>query len=484
MRLPSHFLPYQSHWVLDRSRLKLIEKSRQIGLTYADAYHSVLCAGHRFEGLDVWVSTRDEFQAKLYLEDCKHWARFLHIAAKDLGQVILDSKTRASALALQFANGKRIYALSSNPNALAGKRGHVKLDEFALHPDQRLLYYVAPGVIQWGGTLSIISTHRGAHTLFNQLIQDIKFRGNPKGWSFHSVNIEQAVEAGLVERINQTTKSKETREEFLARIRSQCISDEQWDQEYCCRPADESSAFISYDMIEACEDHCLNVLTHECPNEDLFRALSLTIPDLSSHGSLNPDLAHRSARPVFYLGVDVARKHDLCVMDLGEKIGDVIWDRVRIELRNASFQEIKYHLNRLLSRSGLQRACLDASGLGMQLAEEARKEYGWRVEPITFTQPLKEEMAYKLRHAFEDRKLRIPIDDNLRSDLRGIKKEVTSSGNIRFAGEAPDSHCDRFWAKALRQHAATSQQTWCPIIAPSGRRAEVLADRRDRSLPG
>ncbi|PWU16660.1 MAG: hypothetical protein C5B50_13135 [Verrucomicrobia bacterium] len=55
-------------------------------------------------------------------------------------------------------------------------------------------------------------------------------------------------------------------------------------------------------------------------------------------------------------------------------------------------------------------------------------------------------------------------------------------GNIRFAGEAPDSHCDRFWAKALRQHAATSQQTWCPIIAPSGRRAEVLAERRDRSV--
>jgi hypothetical protein len=28
------------------------------------------------------------------------------------------------------------------------------------------------------------------------------------------------------------------------------------------------------------------------------------------------------------------------------------------------------------------------------------------------------------------------------------------SGNLRFAGESEDSHCDRFWAKALRQHAA------------------------------
>jgi hypothetical protein len=35
-----------------------------------------------------------------------------------------------------------------------------------------------------------------------------------------------------------------------------------------------------------------------------------------------------------------------------------------------------------------------------------------------------------------------------------MRKEITTSGNIRFAGESADSHCDRFWAKALRQQAA------------------------------
>ena len=42
----------------------------------------------------------------------------------------------------------------------------------------------------------------------------------------------------------------------------------------------------------------------------------------------------------------------------------------------------------------------------------------------------------------------------LRADLRGLRKQVTPSGNIRFEGEAEDSHCDRTWAKALRQYAA------------------------------
>jgi len=156
-----------------------------------------------------------------------------------------------------------------------------------------------------------------------------------------------------------------------------------------------------------------------------------------------------------YLGVDVARKKDLCVLDVGEKVGDVLWDRVRVELQNKTFSEIKYELYRLLRLPQLKRCCMDATGLGMQIAEEAKRDFGWKVEPISFTGPVKEELAFGLRADFEARRVRIPgNDDPLMADLRGIKKEVTLGGNIRFVGESQDSHCDRFWAKALRQQAA------------------------------
>lgn len=57
------------------------------------------------------------------------------------------------------------------------------------------------------------------------------------------------------------------------------------------------------------------------------------------------------------------------------------------------------------------------------------------------------------------RTVRIDPDPKLRADLRAIKKEVTSAGNIRFVAESEgdaetNGHCDRFWAKALRHHAA------------------------------
>ena len=428
----SHFLPYQRKWILDTAPLKIMQKSRQIGISYADAYHSVRVASNKKSRLDVYISSRDRFQAKLYIEDCKHWAELLHEVILDLGEVLLDPDHNASAFVIQFANGKRIYSLSSSPNALAGKRGHVKLDEFALHQDQRLLYRIAKPVTTWGGTLSIISTHRGIGSVFNQLIRDILENGNPMGWKLHTVSLANAVAMGLVEKIGEKTGQHETRAAFMARLQSECIDEEQWLQEYCCRPADESSAFFSYDILNACEDRGLKLLT--------FGELA--------------EITARNPQSSLYIGMDVARKENLCVIDVGEKIGDVVWDRLRIELQNCTFSEIELELYRLLNLPQVKRACIDATGMGMQLAERAGERFGWKVEPVTFTPAVKEELAFGLRRDFEDRKLRIVYDDKLRADLRGLKKEVTVAGNIRFVGETEDSHCDRTWAKALRQHAA------------------------------
>src|SRR5579859_4653606 len=181
------FLPYQQAWIADPARLKICQKSRQIGLSYADSYDSVRKAVKG--GRDVWVMSRDERQAKQYIRYCKHWANVLHLAAVDLGEKVFDLKNGkvAKVQVLSFACRSNIYGLSSNPDAIAGKTGHVKLDEFALHKDQRTLYAVAKPVIQWGGTLSVISTHRGAGTVFNELIIEINERGNPMGWSLHTI---------------------------------------------------------------------------------------------------------------------------------------------------------------------------------------------------------------------------------------------------------------------------------------------------------
>lgn len=420
-----YFMSYQADYIRDDANLVIVEKGRQIGLSYAASYKAVRLAAPKNARLDVWVMSRDEIQAKQFLLYCKRWARVLKFAAEDLGELVIDNDKDITAHVLKFANGLCIYCLSSNPDAIVGKTGHVILDEFALHKDQRQLYAVAKPVTQWGGTLTIISTHRGASTVFNEIIQDIKTRGNKMGWSLHTIPIQTAVADGLVEKINAATGKTETREQWLARQRAECLDEEQWLQEYCCVPADESQAFITYDMIVKCEDD-----------------------------SARKDFAYlQTCQHPLYIGFDVARTQHLSVIDVEEKIGDVFWERLRIEMRNKSYAEQEFEFERLMRLRQTRRGCIDATGLGSQLAENMVKRWGSRVEGVRFTGPVKEDLAFPLRSAHEDRTLRYAKDDALRADLRGIKKETTASGNIRFVGEASDSHCDRFWAKALALHA-------------------------------
>lgn len=426
-------LAYQADWVEDISRLIIAEKSRQIGWSWSEAYKIVRDKSLADARLDQWVSSRDEIQARLFLDDCKGFAGILQLAARDLGQQVLDDKGN-SALVLEFANGLRVHSMSSNPDAQAGKRGGRTLDEFALHRDPRRLYGIAYPGITWGGAMSIFSTHRGSQNYFNTLINEIKHEGNPKGFSLHTVTLQHALDDGFLYKLQKKLPANDARvrmdeAEYFDFIRRGCPDEETFQEEYMCVPSDDSAAFITFEMITACEDRTAR--------KDFNYLLDCKNP--------------------LYVGADFGRKKDLTVIDVEEKVGDVLWERLRIELSSKSFAEQEYELFRILALPQTRRACLDATGLGMQMAERAKERFGWKVEPVTFTGPVKEELAFPLRAAHEDRTLRYTADAKLRADLRGIKKETTAANNIRFVGESEDSHCDRFWAKALALHAAATK---------------------------
>src|SRR5438045_3574471 len=102
-----YFLGYQKRWIEDRSRLKIMEKSRQIGLTHAAAFSAVRRVAERGARLDVRVSSRDEAQARLFLQDCKAWAKLLDVVAHDLGEIIFDREKKFTAYVLEFATKVR-----------------------------------------------------------------------------------------------------------------------------------------------------------------------------------------------------------------------------------------------------------------------------------------------------------------------------------------------------------------------------------------
>ena len=447
-------LPYQQRWVLDKSRIKIMEKSRQIGISWASAYSLVrrkCTTGARY---DAWVSSRDEIQAKLFLEDCKNFAGILNVAAVDLGAQIID-ESGSSSYVLKFGTGMRINSMSSSPDAQAGKRGDRFLDEFALHKDPRKLYAIAYPGITWGGQFEAVSTHRGSANFFNQLIVEAREKGNPKKVSLHRVTLQDALEDGFLFRLQEKLSPDDERQEmdeaaYFDYIKSGCADEESFLQEYMCVPADDATAFLTYDQIAACE--------YEKNPEHLS--------DWS-------DLSDLSDCKELYVGVDIGRRHDLTVIWANSYEGERHLCRRLICLQNMKFSAQRDILFPILALPNMRRCCIDGSGLGMQLAEEAQDAFGtYRVESVNFTGPVKEALAYPFRALFEDLNIRIPNDKFLRSDLRAIKKEVTAAGNIRFAADrGKNGHADRFWAGALARHAFGSSEGTCRG-EPSAARSE------------
>lgn len=430
----SLLLPYQKAWVEDGARLKIAEKSRQIGWTWATAYGLVRRKAVRDARLDAWISSRDEIQARLFLEDCKGFAALLQAGAEDLGERVIDGKGH-SAFVLAMANGLRLHSMSSNPDAQAGKRGDRVLDEFALHPDPKKLYSIAYPGITWGGSLEIFSTHRGSANYFNSLIQEIKYKGNPKGFSLHRVTLQDALDQGFLDKLQSKLPADDERQEmdeaeYYDFIRAGAPDEETFLQEYMCEPSDDASAFISYDLLDACK---------YAPDVDWQTV---------GNGSL-------------YLGVDIGRVHDLTCFWLVEDAGGVYMTRDVTVMRNATFDAQEEVFHRLMDTLPIRRACVDNTGIGRQFAERGVKRCGSRVEPVTFTAQVKEALAYPLKASLEDRTLRIPDDPDIFADFRAIRKTTTAAGNIRFEGErGANGHSDRFWAAALARHAAAVRPTW------------------------
>ena len=438
------FLPYQAKWIMDESRLKLGEKSRQIGFTWCTAYAVNERASMQGARYDEWVSSRDEAAARLFIEDCKFWANIQNLAAKDLGEVLIDAKTRATSQTLEFASGRRVNSMSSNPDAQAGKRGSRVLDEYALHQDQRKMWAIAYPGITWGGVLEAFSTHRGSHSFFNQLVREARFGGNPKKISLHRVTLQDALEQGFLFKLQQALPADAEQQDmdeaaYFDFIKHGAADEESFDQEYMCIPADDDAKFLEYGLITACE---------------------------YSGGTVWQRGLEGPFQGRLFCGVDIGRKKDLTVLWVVEQLGDVFYTRhveTMEKMRKSAQEAILWPWFEICDR-----ICIDATGLGIGWVDDAQDKFGEaRVEGVNFTGPVKEALVYPLKGAMEDRMVRIPEDPVIRADLRKVQKTTTAAGNIRFVAESDNAgHADRFWALALALHAGSNPSA--PIEFMSG----------------
>jgi len=465
-------LPYQVAWIKDDHFLKLMEKSRRIGISYATAYRTVRKHTRAKHQWDTWISSRDDVTAKLTIQDCKGFANILKAAATDLGESIIEKEKVHS---IKFSNGTELNSLASNPDVFAGKGGDVVLDEFALRKDPRSVYSIATPTTDWGGCLEIVSTHRGSANFFNVLIKEIVEKGNPKNFSHHRVTLQDALDQGYLYKIQTKLRDGDPRLEmteadYFNYIKNRAPSIESFNQEYMCLPEDDSTAFLSYDLIATCEMTGNDNLTVSKEDTVSFSGQKGYIRTLELY-SINQLL---NMKAPLYIGVDIGRDHDLTVIWVFAKVLDMLIPVCIKEMACVQFSRQEKELYDFLELPITQRACIDNTGIGKQFAERGQEKYGqFMVEACPFTMQFKEQLAYPVRSAFEDRTIRIPSDEFLIADLRAIKKENTAAGNPRFyADRGKNGHADRFWALALAIHSAMTMSggnAWVQSVDLSSR---------------
>jgi phage FluMu gp28-like protein len=427
-----YFTTYQKRWILDESQMKLGEKSRRIGWTYATSFRRVVKA-LRVPALDCWVSTRDMATAKEFVRDCLRWVRLANLVGKvTTGDEVIDIARNVSAQVITFPNRSRIYVLSSNPDVMAGKGGDIVLDEFALHKDQELLWQVAqPTASVWGFQIEVFSTHRGKGTLFNRFVTEAR-GSNKMGWSFHSVNIEQAVEQGLLDRINEAVAKRGgkavTPQQFLERQKARCATEGQWNQEYMCRPEDDLGSLLPYALLTPC-----------ARSWDILRT-----------GPTAPRTGRR------LIGMDIARRVHKSVIWLIEEEGALWNTREIVTLHDVKLRDQRAALCDLFRLWECDGCAIDGTGLGIQLAEDAADDLGASlVQTVTFTPAVQNEMANIMLQTFQDIGILIPDHPDIEQALHKVRKAVTASGHITYVAEADESgHADEFWALALALLAA------------------------------
>ena len=84
------FLPYQQRWLADDADVKIWEKSRRIGATWAEAADHVL-RGAKKQGTDTFYIGYNQEIAREFIGDVSMWARTFNEATSDIADFVFHS---------------------------------------------------------------------------------------------------------------------------------------------------------------------------------------------------------------------------------------------------------------------------------------------------------------------------------------------------------------------------------------------------------
>jgi phage FluMu gp28-like protein len=434
------WLPYQWKYLEDPARLRVVAKSRAVGFSEASAGEGAM----RMLGIEMSRYRRPRIgappasqnllsaswpQSKAFLARLRphlyYWLalfpRLAKVTTDTRTEIVIDHRANEEIAAL---------ALSTNPRSARGWRGDVRLDEWAFVPNQRALWKAVFALASVtpkhpnGFRITAVSTPFGDTDHFYEIVHD-----SSGAWSLHKVDVHTARRDGF-----PMTDAQ------LAEYRLQAGDADTWEQEYELSFLSSSQRFIDSDTYDGC----------------IWYADTDSLPPGKRH--LAEPLALPEHMRTKFGGVDIGRKRHFTVLCTLETDRDkrTLWNTANEAVKGMSFEDQESWL--FGDTQDYRRIAVDSTGLGMATAERWVSRRGEHaIEPVTFTNPMKEELATGLRLAMQRRLVRPNADSvELRKAVLSMRRKITPSKNFVYDTDetAEGGHGDHAWALALAVRAA------------------------------
>jgi phage FluMu gp28-like protein len=419
---PLIFDDWQREFVDFNGRFYIANKSRRAGFSFA-------CAA-RGESR-CYLSPPKSYLAAFVsynLADAREKIRYVDMLDESLPAKSRMKRSTSTKTEIEFANGNRIVTMFM-PRGLGGD---VMLDELAHITDSGLVFQAAVPMISRGGAILAGSSPLGKMGIFH----DIWTGAEGKFGQFKRVEIPwwhvralcADLERARVEAPGLTTQERV--EIFGAPAMQEIFANyflEDFQQEYECAWADESTAALPWDLIERCSP------TDSPPIQ------------LSGIGEL------ALLRGELYVGMDVGRRINATEFSIGERLGNgKVEERLRLTYQNRPLPEQEELAIRLLQLSNVRAFVVDYTGLGLHIGDSLAQRFGSRVKLVAMSSVTKPQVFNNARAMMERDLFAFYPEREVRRQFHSIKKVITGGGNVIYDVDRNEKHhADKFWASAL-----------------------------------
>ena len=422
------FLPYQKEWLEDRSDLKIIEKNRRCGISWADSADSVLDAAPAQGWSNTYYMSFNKDNCRQYIEDAGEWARKLGFAVSEVeenAEPLLDDSDRSiTTYRIVFSSGAEIMGLPGVSRSLRSKQGNVVIDEAAFFDDLESVMQAAKALIIWGGRIRVISTHNGDDNPFNILIKDIR-SGKETEWSLHRITFREAIEQGRFKRICLTQGKEWTEQaekEFVERMYR--IYANNPDEELDVIPRASGDRYFGRGLLDhaTAEKESYDIRRLECSDSFLHKGEGFKNREVEK-------FFNQEVRPVLgvlegqvFGGNDFGRSGDLTTYWFSEEVAKTqLAVRLIVEIKNAPFEQQQFFndlvTDFLSERKKFGWLAIDSRGNGQQIGEHAMLRHPGASIQVMETPAWYAKYGTDLHGLMESSDFTVPDDETIKADF-------------------------------------------------------------------